>query len=116
MGVRKIMATMTRWTPPQGDLYPLSSPLSKLDNLITYGTKRRRRRRELTSIITLYYIHLITHLEGGDHKVTPNPILTVSLHINSVKEVVSHLEVELYKPRRYISLTVDSDRGWVWLR
>ena len=38
------------------------------------------------------------------------------LYINSVKEVVSHLEVELYKPRRYISLTVDSDRVWVWLR
>jgi hypothetical protein len=28
----------------------------------------------------------------------------LSLYINSVKEVVSHLEVELYKPRRYISL------------
>ena len=39
----------------------------------------------------------------------------LSLYINSVKEVVSHLEVELYKPRRYISLTVDSDRDWVWL-
>ena len=38
------------------------------------------------------------------------------LHINSVKEVVNHLEVELmYKPRRYISLTADSARDWVWL-
>ena len=27
----------------------------------------------------------------------------LSLYINSVKEVVIHLEVELYKPRRYIS-------------
>ena len=40
----------------------------------------------------------------------------LSLYINSVKEVVSHLEVELYKPRRYISLAADSARGWVWLR
>ena len=37
------------------------------------------------------------------------------LYINSVKEVVSHLEVELYKPRRYISLVTDSARDWVWL-
>ncbi len=36
------------------------------------------------------------------------------LYINSVKEVVSHLEVELYKPRS-IGLTVDSAGGWVWL-
>jgi hypothetical protein len=35
------------------------------------------------------------------------------LYINSVKEVVSHLEVELYKPPRYISLAADSARGWV---
>ena len=35
----------------------------------------------------------------------------LSLYINSVKEVVSHLEVELYKPRRYISLAADSARG-----
>jgi hypothetical protein len=35
------------------------------------------------------------------------------LYINSVKEVVSHLEVELYKPRRYIILAADSARGWV---
>ncbi len=40
----------------------------------------------------------------------------LSLYINSVKEVVSHVEVELYKPRRYISLTTDSDRDWVWIR
>ena len=39
----------------------------------------------------------------------------LNLYINSVKEVVSHLEVELYKPHRYISLTSDSVRGWVWL-
>ena len=36
------------------------------------------------------------------------------LYINFDKEVVSHLEVELYKPRRYISLEVDTDRDWVW--
>ena len=36
------------------------------------------------------------------------------LYINSAKEVVSHWEVELYKPR-IISLTVDSARDWVWL-
>ena len=36
------------------------------------------------------------------------------LDINSTKEVVSHLEVELYKPR-IISLVADSVRGWVWL-
>ena len=40
----------------------------------------------------------------------------LNLYINSVKEVISHLEVELYKPRRYISLATDSSRGWVWLR
>ena len=40
----------------------------------------------------------------------------LSLYINSAKEVVSHLEVELYEPRRYISLAADSVRGWVWLR
>jgi hypothetical protein len=38
----------------------------------------------------------------------------LTLYINSVKEVVSHLEVELYKPCRYISLATDSARGWVW--
>ena len=32
----------------------------------------------------------------------------LNLSINSVKEVVSYLEVELYKPRRYISLVADS--------
>jgi hypothetical protein len=37
-----------------------------------------------------------------------------SLYINSVKEVVSHLEVQLYEPRRYISLVVSSSRDWVW--
>ena len=36
----------------------------------------------------------------------------LSLYMNSVKEVVSHLEVELYKPRRYMSLVVDSVRDW----
>jgi hypothetical protein len=38
------------------------------------------------------------------------------LYINSVKEVVRHLEVELYKPRRScdISLVEDSVRDWVW--
>ena len=40
----------------------------------------------------------------------------LNLYINSVREVVSHLEVELYKPRRYISLSSDSAKGWVWLR
>ena len=37
----------------------------------------------------------------------------LSLHINSTKEVVSHLEVELCKPRRYTSLEVDSGTGRV---
>ena len=36
------------------------------------------------------------------------------VYINSTKEVVSHLEVELYKIRSS-SLTVDSVRDWVWL-
>ena len=62
MDARKIRVTMTRWTPPQADPYPPSSPLSKLGSLIIFGTKRRRRSRALASIITLYYIHLITHL------------------------------------------------------
>jgi len=57
MGARKIRATMTRWAPPQVDPHPPSSPLSKLGSLITLGAKRRRRRRGLTSTITLYYIH-----------------------------------------------------------
>ena len=38
------------------------------------------------------------------------------LYVNSSKEVVIHLEVELYKPRRYISLETDSVRGWGWFR
>jgi hypothetical protein len=88
MGARKIMATMTRWTPPQADPYPPSSPLSKLGSLITLGAKRRRRRKGLASIITLYYIHLITHLEGGDHKITPNPhshvIVELAARINEI--------------------------------
>ena len=73
MGARKIRATMTRWAPPQVDPHPPSSPLSKLGSLITLGAKRRRRRRGLTSTITLYYRHFITYLEGGDHKVAPPP-------------------------------------------
>ena len=31
----------------------------------------------------------------------------LSQYMNSTKEVVSHLEVELYKSRRYISLSTD---------
>ncbi len=69
---------MTRWTPPQADPYPPSSPLSKLDSLIIFGVKRGRRRRELVVIIKLYYIQLITNLEGDDHKVVTNPTLTYS--------------------------------------
>ena len=42
-------------------------------------------------------------------------IIIHTLYINSTKEVVSLLEVELYKPRS-ISLAADSARGWVWLR
>jgi hypothetical protein len=32
----------------------------------------------LASINTLYYIHLVAHLEGGEHNVAPNPTLTYS--------------------------------------
>jgi hypothetical protein len=78
MGPRTIMATMTRWTSPQADPYPPSSPLSKLGSLIIFGAKRERRRRVLVSTIKLYYIQLITNLEGGDHKVAPNSTLTYS--------------------------------------
>jgi hypothetical protein len=49
----------------------------------------------------------VPHTLGGASSI-------LSLYINSVKEVVSHLEVELYKPCRYISLATDSGRGWVW--
>ncbi len=48
------------------------------------------------------------HTLGGSSSI-------LSLYINSVKEVVRHLEVELYKPRKYISLAASSARGWVWL-
>ena len=55
----------------------------------------------------------------GECEIYPHTLGGVSyilnLYINSPKEVVSHLEVELYKTRRYISLTTDSDRCWVWL-
>ena len=51
----------------------------------------------------------VPHTLGGASSI-------LSLYINSVKEVVSHLEVELYKTRRYISLVSDSVRGWVWFR
>ncbi len=67
--VQKIMAPMSRWTPPQADPYPSSSPLSKPGSLITLGAKRRRRTRGLYSINTHYY----THLKGGDQQVAPNP-------------------------------------------
>ncbi len=39
----------------------------------------------------------VPHTLGGSSYI-------LSLNINSVKEVVNHLEVELYKPRRYSSL------------
>ena len=57
MGTPKTRATMTGWTLSQADPYPPSSPLSKLDNLITLGAKRRRRGRKSANTITLYYIH-----------------------------------------------------------
>jgi hypothetical protein len=44
----------------------------------------------------------VPHTLGGS-----SYMLILILYINSTKEVVSHLEVELYKPR-IISLTVDS--------
>jgi hypothetical protein len=69
MGVQEIMAPMTRWTLPQADPYPPSSPLSNLGSLITLGAKRRRRTRGLDSINIHYYLHL----EGGDQQVAPNP-------------------------------------------
>jgi hypothetical protein len=69
MGVRKIKATMTRWTPPLATPHPLSSPLSKLVSQIRSGVKRKRRRRELDSINNL----LLTQLNGSDHKVAPPP-------------------------------------------
>jgi hypothetical protein len=65
----RIRATMTRWTPPQPDPHPPSSPLSKFGRLITSDVKRRRRKRGLASINTHYYIHLSTHLDWGDHEV-----------------------------------------------
>ena len=40
---------------------------------ITSDVKRRRRKRGLASINTHYYMHLSTHLDGGDHEVAPNP-------------------------------------------
>jgi hypothetical protein len=77
-GVRKIRATMTRWTLSQTDPHSPSSPLSKPGSLTIFGVKRRRRRRTLASINTLYYIHLVTHLEGGDHKVSPGKKRTLT--------------------------------------
>jgi hypothetical protein len=67
MGARKIKETMTRWTPSRADPHPPSSPLSKLGSQTISGAKRRRRRRALDSINTLLH----THIEGGDHKATP---------------------------------------------
>jgi hypothetical protein len=70
-GRPKIMAPMTRWTPPQANSCHPSLPLFnlKLGSLITSGAKRRSRRRALVSINTHYYIHLVRHLEGSDHQV-----------------------------------------------
>jgi hypothetical protein len=39
----------------------------------------------------------VPHTLGGESYI-------LSLYISSVKEVVFHLEIELYKPRRYSSL------------
>ena len=50
----------------------------------------------------------VSHTLGGSSYI-------LIIYINVVKEVVSHLEVELYKPRIYISLVTDSDTDWVWL-
>jgi len=44
-------------TTPDGPSPP-TSPLSKLGSQIISGAKRRRRRRVLVSINTLYYIHI----------------------------------------------------------
>ena len=38
----------------------------------------------------------------------------LSVYIHFTKEVVKHWEVQLYKPRRYISFVSDSVRDWVW--
>ena len=67
------MTPMTRWTSPQPEPYPPSSPLSKLGILIIFGSKRRRWRRGLVNINTHYYIHLDTQLGGNDHETVPNP-------------------------------------------
>ena len=46
----------------------------------------------------------VPHILGGTSYI-------LRLYINSVNEVVRHLEVKLYKLRRYISLSTDSVRG-----
>jgi hypothetical protein len=45
--------------PVRTDPHPPSSPLSNLVSQTISGAKRRRRRRELASINTLYYIHIL---------------------------------------------------------
>jgi hypothetical protein len=62
-------------TTPGGPTPPLITSLQAWQPNNIRRQKEKRRRRALASIITLYYIHcLITHLEGGDHKVALTPL------------------------------------------
>jgi hypothetical protein len=58
MGVWKVKTTIIRWTLSQTDPHPPSSRPSKLGSQIISGAKRKRRRRTVDSINTLYYIHI----------------------------------------------------------
>jgi hypothetical protein len=61
-------------TAPGGPSPPLITALQAWQPKNIRRQKEKRRRRALASIITLCYIHLITHLEGGDHKVALTPL------------------------------------------
>ena len=80
--------------------------------IITEKARDRERKRGGVGVMKDKELKLeevnVPHTLGGASYI-------LILYLNSVKEIVSHLEVEMYK-LRIISLAEDSDRGWVWLR
>jgi hypothetical protein len=80
--------------------------------IITEKARDRERKRGGVGVMKDKELKLeevnVPHTLGGASYI-------LILYLNSVKEIVSHLEVEMYK-LRIISLAADSDRGWVWLR
>jgi hypothetical protein len=80
-------------TAPGGPSTPLITSVQAVPgSLIIFGAKRRRRRRTWASISTLYYIHFVTHIEGGDHKVASLKLsLSLSLSLSRTAESTTRI-------------------------